>query len=977
MNAIARVIGTLKGLLPRRKGLPGEWHQFFDRGRSPDDYNTTAIDRPYAQSAWVQRAIKTVADPIGSVPLEWSIGEKDFEDEQLDAFWDSPVLGLDAWPDVVSAWVGWLKLKGEAFFIVDDSWALSVPGTIPLGQLIMPRPDAMRELLLHGMLVGWEWTNYDGGKQRLLPDQVYQVKLWNPYNQWRGLGEMEAALMAAETDYLSGEYEKNLSRNSGDQGYIVTTDGGQPSKEQIDQIVTQLRRKRERLLRGEYTDLFLAGGLKVTAPVITGADTAMQASRLSKRHEIYAAFGVPPSLADVKQSYSLGKDSDYRALLVNTCIPTANRLARVVTKLGRRMTGKPVDAYCDFDDHPVMQEVRNERTTTLTALWNMGVPLREAGEYLDMQLPRVDGDDIGYLPFSVQPVGGNVDDEFSEFYQTEETEPDAVGEMMLALRSTAKPNGCACGNGDPYTRGADPRWQREMLRRKATQRAFESRIGRVLMDARKETLSRLEKYTPEEKGIVNKAVAADFVFDLKRFSDSFFKGMRAVSAQAVADAGKAVWQDLAMDDPWETPAKEVMDFTERRQNKLSAVPNDVFERIRDEIQEGFNEGDSRDEIAKRIRSQFNAITTGRSKVIAQTETSAAYGFGDHLAQKGAGVQWRMWLTSGKGNSRPSHAAADGQKVRIDEPFIVGGVPLMYPGDENGPPEEVINCFLPGTMVAGRFVAGLKASYAGKAWRIVTKKGEALSVTPNHPVLTTQGWILAKHLCKGYTLLNTRLNISDSMLRNPDYQNRETRVEDVFNALASNGTGRLQMVGALHLYGDGEFCNGNVNIVAPNLELLNSIEAGGFNSIGNGGLKPADAKLATIERGSSFDFGCAGIRPATAGSPCSPENPLKLSRVITDGIPSPLLSIGHVADWDSLRFEGAKQRGSAGSDFASELCRSHAREIALDEVVEVREFDFCGHVYDLQTDVGYLVAQNIINSNCYCTTAAIRGEDDEP
>ena len=41
--------------------------------------------------------------------------------------------------------------------------------------------------------------------------------------------------------------------------------------------------------------------------------------------------------------------------------------------------------------------------------------------------------------------------------------------------------------------------------------------------------------------------------------------------------------------------------------------------------------------------------------------------------------------------RETHAAAEKQTVGIDEPFIVGGAELMFPGDPAGPPEEVINC----------------------------------------------------------------------------------------------------------------------------------------------------------------------------------------------------------------------------------------------------------------------------------------------
>lgn len=42
-------------------------------------------------------------------------------------------------------------------------------------------------------------------------------------------------------------------------------------------------------------------------------------------------------------------------------------------------------------------------------------------------------------------------------------------------------------------------------------------------------------------------------------------------------------------------------------------------------------------------------------------------------------------------TRPSHVLADGQRVGLTEPFIVGGAPLMFPGDPSGPAGEVISC----------------------------------------------------------------------------------------------------------------------------------------------------------------------------------------------------------------------------------------------------------------------------------------------
>lgn len=84
----------------------------------------------------------------------------------------------------------------------------------------------------------------------------------------------------------------------------------------------------------------------------------------------------------------------------------------------------------------------------------------------------------------------------------------------------------------------------------------------------------------------------------------------------------------------------------------------------------------------------------RARTTARTETIAA-------ANAGTLEGWRQsevvigkeWCCAGGKRSRSSHKKADGQRRKIDEPFIVGGYELMHPGDNSlgAGPEEVCNC----------------------------------------------------------------------------------------------------------------------------------------------------------------------------------------------------------------------------------------------------------------------------------------------
>lgn len=67
---------------------------------------------------------------------------------------------------------------------------------------------------------------------------------------------------------------------------------------------------------------------------------------------------------------------------------------------------------------------------------------------------------------------------------------------------------------------------------------------------------------------------------------------------------------------------------------------------------------------------------------------------------------RTWDASNDRFTRDTHRQADGQQRRKGEPFLIGGHVMQYPGDQQAPAEEVINCrcFL---KVDVDFVSGLK------------------------------------------------------------------------------------------------------------------------------------------------------------------------------------------------------------------------------------------------------------------------------
>ena len=695
------------------------------------------LSRPFEESVWVQAAIKKVSGPITEVTLRFRdpSTKQEIEDGPWLEFWQAPAAHAD-YSVFVESLVGWLKLDGENFILLQPEFAKPFPDVVTKWPpLMLARPDCVRAVVKHGQLEAWEIRSRDGGRLLLPVNQVIHSKYWNPYDDIRGMSEYEAARVAAEGDYLSGKFALNIARSNGNTGLIVNLDGaGVPDEAQQQQINQSLRLWQEKSRRGEFSTVMIPAGLKLDDPRIKSTDANFVAQRLQNRHEIFIAFGVPPSMADIQASYSVGSASDWYRLIVDSCIPAGSKLARGISTIASIQAGRKVEAYFDWDEHPVMQAVRRERVDAWTKLVDRGVPGEDASDYLDLDLPEYPAGKVGLLPFSLAPFGETPapeeDSALSDIETVETDEADeAVQEALHAIRALrarnvtppAPPAGeageagpcvCGCEIGDLTMRAGDSAdvklWKSRMAVRREVMAAYSSKFTRHLMLARREVLAKLDRAIAQEvefkaKGKpVTRATAIDFLFDLNQWRSGFHAAMRGVTLDALQKGGDQVFAELKRDDPWKMPAPEALRFLKDRENKLNGVPDDVYGRIRDTISDGLTNGDPLRKIADSVRAEFNQISERRAKLIATTETSAAFGTSRHSAMKAAGVKFKRWLVSGNSNVRASHRAMNGVIIPVDSPFVVtnleakskefGAVDeIMHPADSTGAPWNVINC----------------------------------------------------------------------------------------------------------------------------------------------------------------------------------------------------------------------------------------------------------------------------------------------
>lgn len=98
----------------------------------------------------------------------------------------------------------------------------------------------------------------------------------------------------------------------------------------------------------------------------------------------------------------------------------------------------------------------------------------------------------------------------------------------------------------------------------------------------------------------------------------------------------------------------------------------------------------RTDIIKQLDREASHWNT-RATLIARTESTGAYNYGALNSLQDEGVTYKEWLATSDARTRFTHRVADGQTVKINEPFIVGGYEMQHPGSPSAPPAEVCNC----------------------------------------------------------------------------------------------------------------------------------------------------------------------------------------------------------------------------------------------------------------------------------------------
>jgi hypothetical protein len=163
--------------------------------------------------------------------------------------------------------------------------------------------------------------------------------------------------------------------------------------------------------------------------------------------------------------------------------------------------------------------------------------------------------------------------------------------------------------------------------------------------------------------------------------------------------------------------------------------------------------------------------------------------------------------------------ASGQVVPIE---LYQSVPIAHP-----------NAFLGGQsfLPLGPLRQVVRGQYAGPAVRVVTSEGHRFAVTPEHPVLTSRGWVLAGDLTPGDYVLRDARGAEGS--RAGLHFSEKADAEDGFASIVEVGSHSRVVPAADDLHGAAEFCDPEIDVVDVDPSLVLHAQPLGLKGTRNG------------------------------------------------------------------------------------------------------------------------------------------------
>lgn len=568
-------------------------------------------------------------------------------------------------------------LQGHAHGIVGDFDRI-MGSKVPNGLLpIFPEFGDLNPVPnKRGGIEAWEYLRSDGQKNRFEPEEVVALQRTSPYNPFKTMSLVQAAVHELDVDRYMKIYRKDSVKDGGITSDIISTEQ-QMNSTQRDKLSQEFKDYLGQ--RGKGKVLALSHGMALVKASVDARDLQYIEGNVQNANDLRFITGVPEALyaKDANRAVLEGAE---RVMIQYTIQPLVNGLCKQLTKELERIFNaeKGVLKVMPPDMTPVDEEMEIRRRESYLATGQRTIDHYRKQDGLD-EYP----DDIGSEPlidFSKTTLKEvvTVNDQFDpqgepppESNNDEEQDRTVKKKRELDL--------------DYEWRQIDQHRRREEKKTAASVNAMFDRLRELALaniDNKRSTRDDGAQLSVEEvlnlmeaKHVVNSELRDDII---RLIREGFKRGAFNANVQGL---------EFQMNTP------EVKNLLRRVAGKTEGIADTTFNGLSEAIKEGVQEGESLEELTDRVGKYFKEAKRSRTKKIAQTMTTSSFEGGQLVSFKQAGATAKSWLSQRDGNVREAHENADRyqNEIALNEPFIVGGEELMHPGDPDGRASNTIFC----------------------------------------------------------------------------------------------------------------------------------------------------------------------------------------------------------------------------------------------------------------------------------------------
>lgn len=492
--------------------------------------------------------------------------------------------------------------------------------------------------------IGISHFEYGSGPNplRIECEDMIHFKFPSMVDPFGGDAPLKACEQAVDLHDFMNRFEIASFKNGGKPNTIMEVgENGFIDEKEAKRIESKFRRKYGGVdNNGKF--MVLRGGATLKEFGYSPKEMSFTKGRSSVLEEICGAFGVPMSFVKIQD---ISRANAHASLDMWAQFTLNPRLVMVEQKLNEQFTPNwSDDLYLLFDDaRPKDREYRiKERESNITIQYSSINEEREA-----------DGKEP--VPWGDEPVQQNV---------SRETPPE--GTPPAEPKKSEKREG-------PKNPPPTP---------DAMSFTFRTMLTVLFKQMQAEIVRNIENYK-DVPNMSTKATAEDmisFIFDRKKWEAAIEAEIvpftRGIMVQSIIEA----LEKISPESVYNASSPEVLKALEDRRGSIKSIASATEGEVRELLSEGIGNGESRSQLIKRVRDNFDARF--KADRVVRTESIWAHNEGTMQAWKQSGVvSAKKWDTVIDDRNCPYCAAMDGKIVDIDGNFHEKGSEMEVNGSK--------------------------------------------------------------------------------------------------------------------------------------------------------------------------------------------------------------------------------------------------------------------------------------------------------